>query len=63
MIDKVYKLKTNLEVFLDDFHSDIRLGNSLDDINLEDLCEFAEQLDVYLDLRIAFEQTGSNIIH
>ena len=34
------------------FISDIRLGNSLDDINLEDLCEFAEQLDVYLDLRV-----------
>ena len=63
MKDKVYKLKTNLEVFLNDFHSDMRLGKSFDEINLEDLIEFAEQLDVYLDLRIAFEQTGSKSIH
>ena len=63
MKDKVYKLTTNLEVFLNDFHSDMRLGKSFDDINLEDLIEFAEQLDVYLDLRIAFEQTGSKSIH
>ena len=41
MKDKVYKLKTNLEVFLNDFHSDMRLGKSFDDINLDAPPKFA----------------------
>tara|TARA_B000000475_G_C15979313_1_gene440329 strand:- start:217 stop:408 length:192 start_codon:yes stop_codon:yes gene_type:complete len=59
MEEKINFLKKNLVVFLNMFHEEIKHGNSIDDISLEDLDEFAEILDNYLDFRTALAEKGS----
>jgi len=60
--DKIKLLKEDLESLLNKFYGEFNSGKSLDDISLEDLDEFAELLDNYLDFRIALEETGSKSI-
>ena len=62
MEDKIKLLKEDLESLLKKFYGEFNSGKYLDDISLEDLDEFAELLDDYLDLRIALEEAGSKSI-
>mgnify|MGYP001196186409 CR=1 FL=1 len=62
MEDKIKLLKEDLENLLNKFYGELNLGKTIDDLSLEDLDEFAELLDNYLDFRIALEETGSKSI-
>ena len=62
MVDKIKLLREDLEHLINKFYGELNLGKTIDDISLEDLDEFAELLDNYLDFRIALEETGSKSI-
>ena len=62
MEDKIKLLRKDLENLLNKFYGELNLGKTIDDLSLEDLDEFVELLDNYLDFRIALEETGSKSI-